>query len=442
VTPERFDAITSQYSRLRVAVVGDFCLDRYLEIDPARKEVSIETGLPVHNVVRIRSQPGAAGTILNNLTALGVAEVFPIGFAGDDGEGFELKRALASLPGVYAEGFLLTAERRTFTYTKPLVISPGQPPRELNRLDSKNWSPTPSSLQRLLVKALRKLARRVDAIIILDQVEVPETGVISQRLLEAVRAIKTQRPRLLILADSRRGLQGYPAVCLKMNRAELSRLAGKEHLVPLRDVGPTAAALAQKTGNYCFVTLAEKGIVGGGPEGAVERLAALPLRGKIDIVGAGDCVSANLAAALAAGASLREALQLANAASSVVVHKLGTTGTASVAEIGELLPKPIDVRAAFLDVINRGAAMPSALAREAVVSFLRASPRRPDAVQFSPRERDLLEFVAKGYSNKEIADQIQLSVETVRSYLKRLYEKMHVHSRTEAAVRYVNSKSP
>lgn len=337
MTPERFDAITSHYSRLRVAVVGDFCLDRYLEIDPARKEVSIETGLPVHNVVRIRSQPGAAGTILNNLAALGVAELFPVGFAGGDGEGFELKRALASLPGVRAEAFLLTAERRTFTYTKPLLISPGRRPQELNRLDFKNWSPTSASLQRLLIKALRKLARRVHAIIVLDQVPVPETGVITRRLLQTIRAIKEKRPGLLVMADSRRSLQGYPSVCLKMNRAELSRLAGKARLMPLREAGPTAAALAQKKRNYCFVTLAEKGIVGAGPEGAVERLAALPLRGKIDIVGAGDCVTANLTAALASGASLREALQLANTASSVVIHKLGTTGTASVVEIRELL---------------------------------------------------------------------------------------------------------
>jgi len=337
VTPERFDAITSHYSRLRVAVVGDFCLDRYLEIDPARKEVSIETGLPVHNVVRIRSQPGAAGTILNNLAALGVAELFPVGFAGGDGEGFELKRALASLPGVRAEAFLLTAERRTFTYTKPLLISPGRRPQELNRLDFKNWSPTSASLQRLLIKALRKLARRVHAIIVLDQVPVPETGVITRRLLQTIRAIKEKRPGLLVMADSRRSLQGYPSVCLKMNRAELSRLAGKARLMPLREAGPTAAALAQKKRNYCFVTLAEKGIVGAGPEGAVERLAALPLRGKIDIVGAGDCVTANLTAALASGASLREALQLANTASSVVIHKLGTTGTASVVEIRKLL---------------------------------------------------------------------------------------------------------
>src|ERR1700733_734119 len=109
--PARFRALTKRYRQLRIAVAGDFCLDRYLEINPARKEISIETGLPVHNVVRARSQPGGAGTILNNLAALGVAEIFPVGFAGDDGEGFELKGALGSLPGIRMEAFLLSAQR-------------------------------------------------------------------------------------------------------------------------------------------------------------------------------------------------------------------------------------------------------------------------------------------------------------------------------------------
>jgi rfaE bifunctional protein kinase chain/domain len=337
LAPSRFRALTNHYLQLRIAVAGDFCLDRYLEIDPARKEISIETGLSVHNVVRIRSQPGGAGTILTNLAALGVAEIFPVGFAGDDGEGFELQRELASLVGVRMETFFLTAERRTFTYTKPLLVFPHGPPRELNRLDSKNWSPTPVPLQHRLAEALRALAPRVDAIIVLDQVDVPETGVISRRLVQAVGAIKKERRDLVVLADSRRSLQGYPSVCLKMNRAELSRLAGKSRLVPLREAGPTAAALAREKGNCCFVTLAERGIVGAGPNGAVERLPALPVHGEIDVVGAGDCVTANLTTALAAGATLREALQLANTAASVVIHKLGTTGTATVAEIRRLL---------------------------------------------------------------------------------------------------------
>ncbi len=86
--------------------------------------------------------------------------------------------------------------------------------------------------------------------------------------------------------------------------------------------------------------MAARGILGAAPSGQIEYVPALPVRGEIDVVGAGDAVSANLTAALAAGASLGEALELANAAASVVVHKLGTTGTASVPEIRNLLCLP------------------------------------------------------------------------------------------------------
>src|SRR5438093_3774271 len=153
----RFEKITNRYSHLRIAIVGDFCLDRYLEIDPARQETSIETGLPVHNVVNVRSQPGAAGTILNNLVALGVGAIYPVGFVGVDGEGFELSRALEVRSGVKTTYFLETTQRRTFTYCKPLVVQTGQPPMELNRLDSKNWTPTPALLQGRLIEAVSKV---------------------------------------------------------------------------------------------------------------------------------------------------------------------------------------------------------------------------------------------------------------------------------------------
>ena len=142
MNPARFATIAARYAKLKLALVGDFCLDRYLEIDSAIAEISIETQLEVHNVVRVRAQPGGAGTILNNLVALGVGSIYAIGYCGEDGEGFELRRELEQLPGVNLEHFLTTADRRTFTYCKPLVLQGDQPPRELNRLDSKNWSPT------------------------------------------------------------------------------------------------------------------------------------------------------------------------------------------------------------------------------------------------------------------------------------------------------------
>ncbi|HYV31102.1 MAG TPA: PfkB family carbohydrate kinase [Candidatus Binatia bacterium] len=334
---ERFSEITSRYASLRLAIVGDFCLDRYLEIDPARQEMSIETGLPVYNVVNIRSQPGAAGTILNNLVALGIGEVYPVGFCGEDGEGFELRRSFLVRRGVKLDYFIQTDLRRTFTYCKPLVLAPGKSPVELNRLDSKNWNPTPSLLQGLLISRLQRVCQFVDAVVLLDQVAIPETGVVTQRLLAAVRDITEGDPSLLVLADSRRGLRGYPPVTFKMNAAELSALVGAKAKLGLDEIGTTAAALAQEQGCVVFVTLAELGLLAAAPTGAVEHVPALPLRGAIDIVGAGDAVTANLAAALAAGATVKEAITLANVAASIAIHQLGTTGAATVAQIAELL---------------------------------------------------------------------------------------------------------
>ena len=75
MTPLRLRELAGRFAQLSIAVLGDFCLDRYLEIDPARRETSLETGLPVFNVARVRAQPGGAGTIVNNLVALGVGQV-------------------------------------------------------------------------------------------------------------------------------------------------------------------------------------------------------------------------------------------------------------------------------------------------------------------------------------------------------------------------------
>lgn len=333
MSPTRFHQLTSRYASLRLAVVGDFCLDRYLEIDPAKREISLETRLPVHNVVHVRAQPGAAGTILNNLVALGIGQIYPVGFCGDDGEGYELWRALAARRGVKLQHFLQTRQRRTFTYCKPLVLSPGRPPVELNRLDSKNWTATPRAVQQALARSVTTLAPRVDGFIVLDQTEVAGTGVVTRGLMKTLGAVARARPHCPIVADSRRGLRGFPPVMFKMNAAELAACVRARRRLSAAQVKTAAAALAKRNGRPVFVTLAERGILAAAPDGAVVQIPALPVRGPIDIVGAGDAVTANLTAALAAGAQPAEAIELANAAASVVIHQLGTTGTASVAQI-------------------------------------------------------------------------------------------------------------
>lgn len=332
----RFEAIIGRYPGLRIGVVGDFFLDRYLLIDPSRAETSIETGLPVHNVVEVRCRAGAAGTILNNLVALGVGEVHAVGFRGEDGEGFELQRELAAQPGVGLEHFLTVPSLRTPVYCKPIVLESGRPPRELSRFDSKNWSPIPEGLRRDLAARVVALGRRVDAMILMDQVDHPETGVVTRPVLEAAHACLRGGLVPVVLADSRRGLGDFPPMAFKMNAAELARMSGLGS-IEAGSVGGLAAGLAERNGQPVFVTMAERGVVGAVPGREPEHVDAHPVRGPIDVVGAGDAVTANLAAALAAGADAVEAMRLAMAAASVVIHQLGATGTASTRQVADLL---------------------------------------------------------------------------------------------------------
>jgi rfaE bifunctional protein kinase chain/domain len=335
MTPRQLQQLTSCYPKLRIALVGDICLDRYFEIDPGLQETSLETNLPVHNVVRVRCQPGGAGTILNNLVALGVGTIYPAALVGRDGEGYELRRALEKLPGVRLDWLIQTPERHTFTYSKPLLMHKNRPPEELNRLDIKNWTPTPDILQGELVEAVGSLAREVDAMILLDQVDLPETGVVTRKVLGAVREAAEANPNLLIIADSRRSLRGYPPVSLKMNATELGLFVNAPRELALEEIKDKALSLSAEYGRHVFVTMAEDGMIGA-YRGAVEIVPALPIRGEIDIVGAGDAVTANLTTALSAGANLKEALQIAQMAASIVIHQLGTTGTANPTQLLEL----------------------------------------------------------------------------------------------------------
>ncbi len=337
MTSARLDELTARFATLSVAVVGDFSLDRYFDIDPARAEKSLETGLPVHNITRVRCSPGAAGNIAQNLGALGVSELWPVGCCGDDGEGFELLRALRRVPGVRLDNFLQSPDRVTFCYTKPLLHRASQPPEELSRLDLKNWTPTPPDVESELCSALRDLAPQLCALIVMDQSAVPGTGIISDSLLATIQKLSGANPTLRIFADSRHGLGRFPPLTFKMNAAEFTTLTGGRADADLAQLQTGAENLARTTKRPVFITLAERGIVGAAPGELAQHAPALPLRGPIDIVGAGDTVTATLTLALAAGATIAEALQLAQAAASLVIHQLGTTGTATPAELRALL---------------------------------------------------------------------------------------------------------
>src|ERR1041384_1175748 len=98
---------------------------------------------------------------------------------------------------------------------------------------------------------------------------------------------------------------------------------------------------------------------------------------------------------------------------------------------------PARLLEAIDEVHKGGSPMTTSIARRVVQSFQTMGRSTREEENLTPREEEILSYLAKGYRYKEIADQLFISVETVRSHLHRVYEKLHVRSRTEAVVKFL-----
>jgi DNA-binding NarL/FixJ family response regulator len=104
------------------------------------------------------------------------------------------------------------------------------------------------------------------------------------------------------------------------------------------------------------------------------------------------------------------------------------------------LLKPVraaELLAAVKDVYAGGAPMTSNIARKVVKSFRRTESEVDEARQLSPRERDVLDYLVKGYSYKETAEQMGISYSTVHTHIEHIYQKLHVQSRAQAVAKYL-----
>jgi bifunctional ADP-heptose synthase (sugar kinase/adenylyltransferase) len=313
LTTELIERILSTVPDRRIGLVGDLFLDRYFDIDPTRDEPSVETGLTAYQVTRVRSYPGALGTVLNNLVALGVGQLVPIAIIGDDGEGYELRQCLAKMPGVRGDGLILASDRRTPTYAKPMYGD-----RELNRLDIKNRTTTPERLQDRVLSFLDEHFDSFDTLLVLDQVSEENCGVITDRVRTKIAELGDAYPKRFMLADSRERIGQFRNVCIKPNEAEFAR-ANDRHLCSNRHV---------------FITKGADGIEvlePSGPHGCETSIdaPAFPVTGPIDICGAGDSCSAGIACAMMSGADHAEAAAFGNLIASITIQQLGTTGMAT-----------------------------------------------------------------------------------------------------------------
>ena len=203
ITLERLTSLLAQFPRLTVGLIGDLFLDRYLEIPAGPRETSIETGLEAYQVTRVRNIPGALGTVMNNLAALGAGTLRPVTVIGDDGHGYDLLQSLSALP-VDTAHVLRCASRLTPTYTKPLRQSGDGVWQELHRLDVRTRAPLDAETVGQVCRHVDEVASSSDGLIVLDQISEENHGVVPHAVRAHLAEISRAQPRKLIYIDSLR----------------------------------------------------------------------------------------------------------------------------------------------------------------------------------------------------------------------------------------------
>lgn len=318
-----------------ITVFGDFCLDKYLYVDAKRDELSLETGLTAYQVTHKKLFAGAAGTITNNLSALG-AKVHCVGIVGNDGEGFELLRCLKDV-GADTSLMIQTDERNTGTYIKPMRYEKDQL-KEMNRLDIKNFTPTPLYLQEQLIENLKRMLAISDAIIICDQYTEEDCGAVTDFVQKSLSDLAYQYKDIIWYVDSRSKIHKFKNMIIKCNNKELAYIFNIDQLsINSENAQSYYKSLYESNGKPVYVTFGQDGsLVYDGEE---HRIPAFKVTGHIDIVGAGDACSAGIVFALVKGANYEQAAFVGNAASSVVIKKIGETGAAKLDEVINILNK-------------------------------------------------------------------------------------------------------
>jgi rfaE bifunctional protein kinase chain/domain len=335
MSPDRLAAIVAAFPRLRIAVIGDYFLDKYFDIEPSLGEPSVETGKIAHQVMSIRHSPGVAGTVINNLDALGAGSLHAIGLTGDDGEAYDLCRDLKAcrcdITHLHKD-----PSRMTCTYLKPHDRTDPTLAGEHSRIDTKNRQPASMAVQRRVIESLETLLPQLDAVIVADQAEERDCGVITAAVRDELTQAAPRWPNVVFWADSRRRVREFRGLVIKPNQYEAvdhdNPIPGD--VVTLEQVVAAIPALRTLVGAPVCVTRGPEGMIVGDAE--ITVVPGVRLDGPIDSTGAGDSATAGAVLALAAAATLAEAALVGNLVASITVQQLAVTG---VARPEQLLPR-------------------------------------------------------------------------------------------------------
>ncbi|MGH7529127.1 MAG: bifunctional heptose 7-phosphate kinase/heptose 1-phosphate adenyltransferase [Gemmatimonadales bacterium] len=313
---DRIEKLLHKMAAARIAVLGDAMLDVYLvgEVD----RVSPEAPVPVVSVKSRRHALGGAANVAANVAAIG-AECRLVAVIGDDARGDALR---AELLGRLSDTYLVTANARPTT-SKTRVVARGQ---QMLRIDEEIEEAIPARTMELVATALDRAMRDADALLIEDY----NKGTVVPQVIERGLTLAKKRGVPVVVDPKFKNFFAYRgATVFKPNRRELELAMGAALDLAHPDALP--GVVEKLSVDNLLLTLGGEGMILAGKDGHITRIAAMA-REVFDVSGAGDTVTAWVGTALAAGASMAEAAQLANYAAGIEVGKAGVA-TVSPAEV-------------------------------------------------------------------------------------------------------------
>jgi rfaE bifunctional protein kinase chain/domain len=301
----------------KIVVLGDLMLDEFVWGDVTR--ISPEAPVPVVEIRRESVHLGGAANVLANLIALG-AQACVVGVVGKDAAGERLREGLRDVSPLQTDERIVIDESRPST-VKTRIIAHSQ---LVVRADRELRTQINGRTEDRIIRILKESLGNADAFVVSDY----DKGVVTSRILAEVLPLAYER--IPVLIDPKiRNLAAYrPATLVTPNHHEALRMTNLEED---SDLGLHRAARLLREMLSCDAVLITRGpdgmlLVEGDSQPVFVETAA---REVYDVTGAGDTVIATLAAAMAAGASMLEAANLANHAAGIVVGKVGTATATS-----------------------------------------------------------------------------------------------------------------
>ena len=309
ITRERLATLvaTPAKKRMRIAILGDAMLDVYLRGDVDR--ISPEAPVPVVRVRERRHALGGAANVAQNVAALGATGEL-VAAVGDDMAGTQLRGMLDAI-GAEPRGLVKTSRPTT---TKTRVVARGQ---QVVRVDEEVDSDLAGTEVDAITGAVERAIADAHALVLEDY----NKGVLIEPVIRRAIDAAKQKGIPIVVDPKYRNFFAYRgATVFKPNRRELEAALGAA--VDLEHPEALPAVLAKLGAEHLLLTLSERGMALLEPDGSIHRIPTTA-REVFDVVGAGDTVTAWLAAMLASGATAVEAAVVANYAAGVEVGKAG-----------------------------------------------------------------------------------------------------------------------